>query len=271
MKKLSEKNWKRTGIKRIGMVSLLLGALAALFICGCTVSAASGTISQTKAKKIALDKAKVKSSEVKKWTKVKLDNWDKDKDKEWDVEFRTGTYKFEVEINARTGKVEDFEKEKIKKSAPAVSPAPSKLTKAEAKKIALQKAKVKSSEVTKWTKTKLDGNEWEIEFRTASYKYEMEINARTGKVKGYEKEKIKKKQSSSSKKISVDKAKSIALEHARKNKNISGNVKYTKAKLDRDDGVELYEIEFRSKGWEFEYEINAANGRIISWDMDYDD
>lgn len=256
-------------LKKTGVTSILFAAAAALFLCGCTVFAASGTITRAEAKKIALKKANVQSSQVKKWTKIKLDNWDDDGDKEWDVEFRTSTYKYETEINARTGKVEDFEKEPIKNTQkPAVTPAASKLSKAEAKNIALNAAGVKSADVTKWTKVKLDGNEWEIKFQTASCKYEMDINARTGKVKDYEEKKIA---VSSGKKISESEAKSIALEHAKKQADISGTVNYVKVKLDRDDGMELYEIEFRYRGWEFEYEINAENGRIVSWDMDYDD
>lgn len=261
MKKL----WKKTG-----NIVIAAALAAVLLICGCTGVFAAGTITKAKAKTIALNKAKVKSADVKKWTKVKLDNWDDDKDQEWDVEFRTGTYQYEVEINARTGKVEDYEKEKIKTAkAPAAGTGTAKkLTRADAKNAALKKAGVKSADVKKWTKVKLDGNEWEIKFQTKTYQYEVEINARTGKVKDFEKKKIS---SGSGQKIDLEKAKTVALNHAKKQADITGSVKYTKAKLDRDDGMELYEIEFRYGRLEFEYEIDAKTGGIVKWDMEYDD
>lgn len=256
-------------LKKAGIMSILLGIAAMLFLFGSSVFAASTPITKAKAKQIALQKAKVEKTAVKKWTKVKLDNWDDDGDKEWDVEFRTSTYKYEVEINSRTGRVEDFEKERLKTSQ-KLTPAPSasKLTLEEAKKIALKKAGVKSADVTKWTKTKLDGNEWELKFRTAAARYEVEINARTGAVKKFEQ---KKTAAGSSKTISETEAKNIALNHAKKQANVSGTARYTKVELDRDNGITVYEIDFRFGRLEFEYEINATNGQIISWDMDYDD
>lgn len=253
-------------LKKTGSTLLVMLA-AVLLICGCSAVSAAGKITKDKAKQIALDRAKVKSADVKKWTKVKLDNWDKDRDQEWDVEFCTKTYKYEAEINVRTGKVEDFEKEKIKTGKTGTSTA-KKLTKSAAKNAALKKAGVKNADVKKWTKVKLDGNEWEIKFQTASYKYEAEINARTGKVKDFEKKKLP---AASSQKITAEKAKTIALDHAKKQANISGNVKYTKSKLDRDNGIERYEIEFRYGRLEFEYEINAKTGKILEWDMERDD
>ena len=75
----------------------------------------------------------------------------------------------------------------------------------------------------------------------------------------------------SSKYIGVDKAKSIAL----KNAGISASsATFTKAKLDKEDGVAVYEVEFYSGDTEYEYEINAASGAIRDKDVefrDYDD
>ncbi|MEI3338580.1 MAG: PepSY domain-containing protein [Eubacterium sp.] len=45
-------------------------------------------------------------------------------------------------------------------------------------------------------------------------------------------------------------------------------MKYTKAKRDKDDGVVLYEIEFKYKGMEFEYEIHAKTGKILDWEIE---
>ena len=66
--------------------------------------------------------------------------------------------------------------------------------------------------------------------------------------------------------ISLSEAKSIALNSA----GVSGNqVKFSKAKLTRDDGRLIYEIEFYIAGKaEYEYEIDANTGRILDADFD---
>lgn len=68
--------------------------------------------------------------------------------------------------------------------------------------------------------------------------------------------------------ISKERAKEIALEHAGYEES---EVRFLKAKLDRDDGRYEYEIEFRVDGnLEYDYSINAENGRIVEYDRDYD-
>lgn len=68
--------------------------------------------------------------------------------------------------------------------------------------------------------------------------------------------------------ITKDQAKAIALEHAGYN---AEEVKFLKARLDFDDGRYEYDIEFRADGnLEYEYSINAENGRIVESDRDYD-
>jgi uncharacterized membrane protein YkoI len=68
-----------------------------------------------------------------------------------------------------------------------------------------------------------------------------------------------------SKYIGVDKAKSIALSDAGVK---SSEATFTKAKLDKDDGVAVYEIDFYSNGTEYEYEISATSGNIRDKDWD---
>lgn len=66
--------------------------------------------------------------------------------------------------------------------------------------------------------------------------------------------------------IGVDKAKSIALKDAGVS---SSSAVFTKAKLDRDDGMMVYEVEFYSGDTEYEYEINATSGKIRSRDAEF--
>lgn len=49
------------------------------------------------------------------------------------------------------------------------------------------------------------------------------------------------------------------------------DVRGFKIELDVDDGISKYEIEFYLDGIEYEYEINAKSGNIISSDKEYDD
>lgn len=160
------------------------------------------------------------------------------------------------------------------------SSSSSNISLSQAKSAALKAANVSSSSAT-FTKAYLDYDDgvkyYEIEFYTSSYEYEYEI-AMDGSVKSYDREArtTKKKttttkQSASAKYIGIDKAKSAALSNAGKS---SSQVTFTKAKLEKDDGIWQYEIEFISGNYEYEYEINAENGKIISHDkerVDYDD
>ena len=60
-------------------------------------------------------------------------------------------------------------------------------------------------------------------------------------------------------KISLQKAKEIALVHA----GLSADqVSFYKAELDRDDGRYVYEIEFIYDNFDYEYEIDAVSGKI---------
>ena len=65
--------------------------------------------------------------------------------------------------------------------------------------------------------------------------------------------------------IGVDKAKELALQNAGID---SSAATFTKAKLDRDDGMYLYDIEFVSGDFEYSYEISATDGVIIDKDID---
>ncbi len=97
-------------------------------------------------------------------------------DGEYEFEIRKGNYVYEVEVKKRTGKAYITEKEykPVKKV---------KVTRAQAKAIALKK--VPNGKVVK---LKLDGNKYEVEIIKGKYEYEMDINASTGKILDYERD-----------------------------------------------------------------------------------
>ena len=48
-------------------------------------------------------------------------------------------------------------------------------------------------------------------------------------------------------------------------------VKFTKAKVDYENGIKVYDIEFRKGNKEYDYEIEAATGKIRERNVDLDD
>ena len=61
-------------------------------------------------------------------------------------------------------------------------------------------------------------------------------------------------------------SKQIALSHAG-----VGAATFTKVELDTEDGIKVYEIEFKVGNVEYEYDINASNGAIIKSSSEIDD
>ena len=70
-------------------------------------------------------------------------------------------------------------------------------------------------------------------------------------------------------KITQDRAKEIALEHAGVMKD---DATFLRAEHERENGKSIYEVEFYSSGnKEYDYEIDAETGEIISYDFDAED
>ncbi len=68
--------------------------------------------------------------------------------------------------------------------------------------------------------------------------------------------------------IGYAKAKSVALNHA----GVSENKAYDmEIELDDEDGILVYEVEFKSGNMEYSYEINAATGAILKHEAELDD
>lgn len=73
---------------------------------------------------------------------------------------------------------------------------------------------------------------------------------------------------SASKNITKDQAISKALSHAGLKKS---QVSRIRAELDKDDGRTIYEVDFETAQWEYEYEINAKTGKVIKAEKDRND
>lgn len=108
-----------------------------------------------------------------------------------------------------------------------------------------------------------DGHlEYEVKFIYDKRKLEYKLNARTGKIIEETSAPIDMKDNfkTNNSKISIDKAKSIALNDA----NLSEyTVSFLHTKLDTEEGINVYEIEFITANSKYEYEIEVTSGRII--------
>ena len=136
--------------------------------------------STTALKRASLDASKVT------FTKAELDI--DDRTPHYDIEFVSGGYEYEVEVNAKNGRIIDFDRE-LDDSKPA---DPSKYVSADAaKKAALDHAGLTESQVTE-LETELDTDSltahYDVEFKCGGFEYEYKINAKSGKVISFEKE-----------------------------------------------------------------------------------
>ena len=140
-----------------------------------------------------------------------------------------------------------------------------------AKQAALADAGMSSADVT-FTKEKTDYENgisiYDLEFYSSDAEYDYEINAATGEILSKSMDTHLAQGNTSqdgTDYISVDKAKEIALADS---KTDAASANFIKAKLENDDGKNVYEIEFLSGGTEYDYKINAADGTILESDFD---
>jgi len=100
-------------------------------------------------------------------------------------------------------------------------------------------------------------------------KPEKEDKIKEEKTKAEKTDKIKPDKSNNGKTfIGETKAKKIALDKAGLKES---EADFVKVELDKDNGVFVYDVEFKKDGKEYGFEINAETGMIIDYDVDIDD
>lgn len=152
-------------------------------------------------------------------------------------------------------------------SAPAASPAGSYITAERAKEIAFAHAGVAAADAH-LIKTELDWDdgraEYEVEFYSGNTEYDYDIDALTGDIRSFDHDVEQFTiPGSASSTITAEDAKKTALERAPAGSTV------TKCELDHDDGRTIYEIELRNGRTEYECEIDASTGKILSWEEDH--
>ena len=175
-------------------------------------------------------------------------------------------------------------------TAPAQPAADAKqITKEEAVSIALKHAGLTVDQVTRLrTQFGYDDMhpEYDVDFLYNSMEYDYEIHAETGKILHSECELADRVPENAPKtdtttaapaqvpsqpaenRLTSEEARDIALRHAGLT---ADNVKGLRVEFDYDDGRPEFEVDFRSNGYEYDYEIHAETGDIITWDKEWDD
>lgn len=168
------------------------------------------------------------------------------------------------------------------KPAEATTSSTAVISRDKAKSVALNLAGLKAADVRE-LEIELDKEKgvlvYEVSFESGKYDYEYHIDAVTGSVKFSEKEsendargnKTETKAettTNSVEKISREKAKSIALNHAGLKE---ADVRELEIELDNEKGVYVYEVSFKSGRYEYDYVIDAVTGAIKLSEKDFDD
>ncbi len=142
-----------------------------------------------------------------------------------------------------------------------------------AKEIALEKAGVDAEGVT-FEKARLETDDgirqYDIEFWKDGVEYSAEVRAADGQIISWDMDREYTQPPASSQTqgdIGEQKAREIALERAGLTES---EVDFTRSSYELDDGIWVYDIEFRQGRVEYSAEVRASDGQIISWDVDRD-
>ena len=202
----------------------------------------------------------------------------------YEVEFLAGETEYEYKINAADGSVVKKEQKAVMGPGNSV-PVAGAITLEEARDIALADAGVAREEAV-FTEAKQDMERgvpvFEFKFYGGNVEYEYEINGQTGAV--YSKKtttyvsqdpagtpppvqtapppatQAPRPTQPSNSFIGSDAAKQAALADAGVS---AGDARFTKVRMDYEDGVPVYEVEFYTATHEYDYEIHAQNGSVF--------
>ena len=118
---------------------------------------------------------------------------------------------------------------------------------------------------------KRDGVEYYVvSFTSGDSRYESQVDALSGVVIQSETAPLTQSASApAGASLTAEDAKAKALAHAGLAET---DVTFIKAELDRDDGRLVYDVEFYTADYkEYDYEIDAATGEVVSYDYDAED
>ena len=224
-------------------------------------------IGEAKAKEIALNHAGLSAAQVTFYrTVLEYDNGRA----EYEVEFWKGNTEYDYEIDAVSGAILSYDYD-IEGYLPSGGQSSGDIGAEKAKTIALNHAGVSASDAV-FVRAHLDYENgrrvYDVEFYSGSREYDYEIDAATGNILSYDYDADHYNPSSggqSSGDIGAEKAKTIALNHAGVS---ASDAVFVRAHLDYENGRRVYDVEFYSGSTEYDYEIDAATGDVLSYDYD---
>ena len=158
-------------------------------------------------------------------------------------------------------------------TVPATKPAAQYITPEEAKAIALQDAGLTEDKIYDLDiDLDRDGGavHYDVDFEKDGADYDYDIDAVTGQILRVEKPQAaapasttpssSSSTSSSSSQLTKNEARDIALKHAGVK---ASEVRDLEVELDRDGGTLHYDVDFEKDGYDYDYEIDAASGKIL--------
>ncbi len=206
----------------------------------------------------------------------------------YEIEFQAGDVYYDYDIDAATGSVIERESETVPaaRSTTEAADAAGKIGLDAAKQAALTKAGLTAAQIsgvvfTEAKEDREDGRDvYEIDFylpaEGETVKYEYEIDAFTGKVLSESIEHIPETETKdpagetsvqppAAEEITLAQAKEIVLADA----GAAGQVvNFTEAKRDTENGIAVYEITFLFRLHKYDYDIAAADGKILDKEVE---
>lgn len=218
-------------------------------------------ISADKAKEIAL--AKTGGGTV---TECKLDF--ENGRKVYEIDIINGNTKYELDVCVTDSQIYGFEQRTVPANTAPASGSTSEISAERAKEIAL--AKTGGGTVVECKLDYEHGRKvYEIEIVNGNTKYELDVCVTDSQIYDYEQKTISNPGNTKpvdnitggGSGITAESAKQIALSKV-------GGGTVTECKLDYEHGRQLYEIDIRYNGWEYEIDIDATTGDIVKYEID---
>ncbi len=219
-----------------------------------TSVASTVTLTLDEAKAAALADAGLSSSQVT-FTEAKMD--EDDGTVVYELEFYTSTATYEYEINATTGDICEKSVEKVQTTSGNTSSSSSSSTST--------KSSTSSSTASGSTSSSSSTYIGSTSSKSSSYSNRGSTHRSDTKTNSNTSSSSSSTSSSSTSYIGLSKAKSIAVNKAG---FTLSEVTFTKAKLEKDDGIMEYEIEFYVNDMEYEVSINALTGAILEYEVE---
>ncbi len=218
-------------------------ALSLLVLVGCSKDGMAGYIGTAEAKNVALENAGLTASQVK-FTDVELD--DKNGTHYYQVEFTADGKEYEYDIDALTGAI-------IESKLPAGAQAQQNT--ASNNNTAGNTTPDTNTAGSSNTNNNTVGSTTPDTNIAGSSNTNNNTSNNTSSGTG-----------TASAALTADQAKNKALAHAGLKAN---QVTFVKSKLDWDDGRQVYDVEFYTSDYkEYDYEIDASTGEVVSCDFD---